>query len=104
MSSNCPSLSEDLRTTLIAEMEKDEGTEKVPEVGLGNSMYCSYVEGLYTYKDPHTLKEYTWDEDKKLWTPKSVEVFFDGTHHLYEDKDGQIMFWDIEKMNWLPKV
>ncbi|CAG7825808.1 unnamed protein product [Allacma fusca] len=85
-------------------MEKEDGTEKSTELGLGNPLYCSYIEGLYTYKDPLTLNEYTWDEEKKLWLPKSVEIYFDGSHYLYDDKDGQVMYWEKEKMTWIPKA
>lgn len=32
-----------------------------------NPLYCSYVDGQFTYKDPNTGCQYVWNENEKKW-------------------------------------
>jgi len=88
----------------------DEKKDLVSEKSeIGNAKYCSYVDGLYVYKDPQTSYEYAWDEQSKRWLPKASSggpsgVQFDGQSYNYTDKDGTVYEWDQEKSAWFPKV
>lgn len=50
---------------------------------------------------------YEWDATTQTWKPKGSQgqnVRFDGTHYVYTDVDGTVMFWDEEKSAWFPKI
>jgi HIV Tat-specific factor 1 len=89
-------------------MEEDgEVRSEKAELGIGNPAYCSYVEGVYTYRDPGSLNEFSWDEAGSEWRPKKVfgaEVDYDGTAYSYKDADGTLFEWDPQKSAWFPKL
>jgi len=60
-----------MMTSNSSEEKVDSCSEKSE---LGNPLYCSYVDGVYTYKDPGTEKEFRWDDNAKQWKPKKSKL------------------------------
>lgn len=42
-----------------------------------NPLYCSYVDGKFTYKDPNTGVQHVWNEGEKKWVVKEPLVDVD---------------------------
>ncbi len=87
---------------------EEKGEVRSEKGEIGNPAYCSYVEGVYTYKAPGTLNEFSWDEAGSQWRPKKVrgaQVSYDGRGYSYKDPhDGRVFEWDPHKSAWFPKV